>query len=147
MEITLPVLFFLSIPEMIAFSLFVLTINKSLKHWKKGVIIGVFLALAVYCLRLIPITFGVHTLILISLSVTIFFIVFNLNLIKTILSVLLGQLIIIVGEFFSIVIIPNRLGISNEYIFENCVLWIAFGWFSVILVIIVTFILHKVTLR
>ncbi|UMZ74242.1 hypothetical protein [Natranaerofaba carboxydovora] len=147
MEMTLPVLFFLSIPEMIALSLFVLALNKSLNYWKKGVIVGVFLALTVYCLRLIPITFGVHTLILISLSVTIFFIVFNLNLIKTILSVLLGQLIIIIGEFFSIVIIPNRLGISNEDIFENSVLWITFGWFSVILVIIVTFIIYKFTLR
>lgn len=142
MEIPFLSLLLQGIPEMIAFSIFVLAMNGDLKNWKKGVVVGVSLAITVFLIRKFPVSYGLHTLILMMLSTVLFKILFNFDLIKIIKSILICAIILGIGEVSSYLIFINLFGYSAQELTGNIVVWIVSGWPQIILLLVFAYIFY-----
>ncbi|MDK2986698.1 MAG: hypothetical protein PWQ96_2342 [Clostridia bacterium] len=142
MEIPFISLIFQGIPEMIAFSILILTINNDLKEWKKGIVMGIFLAFTMYFIRKLPLSFGIHTLTFASLTVIIFKIVFDYNVLTLIKSILLGVILLLIGEALSFTFLIKVLGYNMSEIVDNNFLWVASGWPQIFLLLFVSYLFY-----
>ncbi|MBS3969315.1 MAG: hypothetical protein KGZ94_04265 [Clostridia bacterium] len=143
MENSVLALFLQAIPEMIAFSMLVLAMNRDMKNWKEAVLMGVILALALHFIRMLPISFGIHTLIFIGLAIISYNLVFKINFTIIVKAVLLGTLLIVFGEALSFLLIIKVLGFTFEELTSSAFLWITSGWLHIIMTLVVAYFLFK----
>ena len=134
----IPVLFLMAIPEMIAFSLLVVVITKDLKNWKKAIFVGVVLAVALHFIRMLPIAFGVHTSLAMILAVTLYKIALDTDLAMVMKAVIIGTLLIALGEFLFYLLSIGFVGLAFEEI-GNSIFWrIVLGYFPIVFLILGT---------
>lgn len=143
MENSVLALLLQAVPEMIAFSMLVLAMNKDMKNWKEAVLMGVILALVLHFIRMLPLSFGIHTLIFIGLAIISYNLVLNINFTTVVKAVLLGTLLVIVGEALSFLIIVNVMGFTFEELTSSAFLWIISGWVHIIIIFMVAHFLFK----
>ena len=147
MENSVLALFLQAIPEGIAFSVLVLAMNKDVKNWKEVVLVGVILALILHFIRMLPLSFGIHTLLFIGLAIISYNLVLNIKFITVVKAVLLGTLLVIVGEALSFFIIVNVMGFTFEELASSAFLWIISGWVHIIIIFMVAYFLFKKGMR
>jgi len=143
MEMSLFRLVFYGIPENIALVALAFAIAKSKFEWKRIILAGVILACTVYVIRLIPITFGVHTLV--SIGLMIFFLNYfqKVDLTRSIISILVAFFILILGEYGSRLATLTILNLSMEEVAKSEVLITFTGIPEVIFIFILAFLIKK----
>jgi hypothetical protein len=147
-EMSLPYLIGRIIPEALFFVWAFYTLSQTkikLKRYFLSSIIGVMLVCGV---KLLPIDFGVHTLILIAGYIITNVVINQINIIKSIV-VTLGVIIIeFICEIIDLFVIENIFKANTEYIFSNSQLKILYELpsflFFVLFIIIVKFLISKI---
>jgi hypothetical protein len=141
MEMTVVTLLFQGIPEIIALVIFILAFNDDLKEWKKGVVIGIILAVLIFFIRKLQLSFGFHTFLAASICFIIMYLLFNIDIIRLIKGLLIGTILVFIGEevSFGFLLILN---FAPQEIMNNKFLWILSGWLNFIFLMIITLLLY-----
>ncbi|MDR3541273.1 MAG: hypothetical protein P4L69_09965 [Desulfosporosinus sp.] len=132
------------IPELTAEVTLAFTIARIPLKWNKILLIGIVLAFISYIVRLCPISFGVHLILLIILLFIALTWIgkgdFSLSLLASLLSVLT----LAIFEFVCLSLLMPVLGVTPETLFTtNLVIRIALGEPQVLLTFMSAFLLNK----
>lgn len=132
------------IPEEIALVTLAFVIAKIPLEWKKIVPGGVVLAIAAYILRLLPITFGIHTIIILGL-LFLFLVKFGKGAFDTsLIASLISVLVLIVTETVCLSLLMPFFGVTPEMLFTNVAVRILITLPQVFLLFIFAFIVTKI---
>lgn len=135
-------LFLQGIPEQIAVVTLAFVIARIPLKWKKILLIGIVLAVCAYVVRLFPIPFGVHfVLLIILLFIALTWLGkgdFGLSLIASLLS----YLALAIFEFVCLSLLMPVFGVTPETIFTNLIIRIAIGEPQVLLLLISAYLLN-----
>lgn len=132
------------IPEQTAVVTLAFVIARIPLRWKIIFPIGIGLSTCAYLLRLLPITFGIHTILLIILLFIALTRQSNADFSQSLIASLLSFLVLIIFEFISISSLMFVLGITPETIFSDTVLRILSGEPQVLLTFVMAFLLNKI---
>lgn len=144
MKIPLIALILQGIPEQIAVVTLAFVIAKISIDWKKISLIGIILALSSYVLRLFPITFGIHTIVLIAL-LFIFLIKLNqINLNVALVASLISFLALIITETICIKILMSLFNITSAAIISNTVIRILISLPQVLIMFLLAYVIYNV---
>lgn len=144
MKIPLIALILQGIPEQIAVVTLAFVIAKISIDWKKISLIGIILALSSYVLRLFPITFGIHTIVLIAL-LFIFLIKLNqINLNVALVASLISFLALIITETICIKILMFLFNITSAAIISNTVIRILTSLPQVLIIFLLAYVIYNV---
>lgn len=120
MKIPFISLIFQGIPESIAVVTLAFVLAKIDIDWKKIIIFGFIIATSAYIIRLFPITFGIHTIILMGLLFIFLVHICKAQLFISLKASLMSYFILIIVEFSCFAIIRNIFGLSFEtYLSDN----------------------------
>ncbi|KJS87709.1 MAG: hypothetical protein JM58_03330 [Peptococcaceae bacterium BICA1-8] len=119
MNISFSVVLLQGIPEQIAVVILALSIARQPFKWREVIFVGIILAITAFMVRLLPITFGVHTVVLIGLLFAYLSFIKKVDLSSAILSSLLSFLVLIVSESLIVPTIMNLFAISREELLTN----------------------------
>lgn len=144
MQIPLLSLIFQGIPEQIALVTLAFILAKIKIDWKKIVLLGVFLAFTAYALRLLPITFGTHTIILIGLLFPFLIQFCQVPFLIALKASLVSFLTLIVVEYVLFTSIINLFGISFELYFTDVFKRTLIGLPQVFVLFIIAFVIFKI---
>lgn len=147
MEMSLFRLVFYGIPEYIALVALAFAIAKEKFDWKRIILLGLFLACTAYAIRLIPITFGVHTIFGIGLLIFFLNYLVQVDLTRSITSVLLTYIILTVAETVSRTVTLKLLHLSIDEVMRSEFLITVTGLPEVILLFLTAFIIKKTYLK
>ncbi len=143
MEMSLFRLIFYGIPENIAIVAIAFALAKAKFEWKRIVLMGILMALTAYVIRLIPVTFGVHTIVCLGLLVFLLSYFAKVDLTRTITSVLITYIILALVETISRSILLKLLNWSIEDVMNNELLITLTGLPEVVLLFIIAFTIKK----
>lgn len=140
MKVPILVLLFAGIPENIALATLAFVLAKVELEWKKIFSIGVILALNAYLLRLLPITFGVHTIVNIGLLIVLLSVFTQADLVASVISSFLSILALIVVETLNYIIILPLFNIPIKTVINSPILRILIGLPLVIILFLISYI-------
>ncbi|NLI91583.1 MAG: hypothetical protein GX434_05075 [Peptococcaceae bacterium] len=143
MKIPFLALLFGGIPEQIALVYLAFVIANVPIKWKEIVPIGLCLALVAYVLRLLPITFGVHTIILIGLLFVILIFFYKISISTSILASLISFLALILFETTFLILIKVLFDITLITLENNVPIRIFTTWPQIISLFLTAFIINK----
>jgi len=129
---------------MIAFSLFVMAMTKTLKSWKNAIWMGIVLGTAIYLIRMLPdLFFGIHTLMLVSLAVVLYRLVLDTDLAKIIVAACTGMLLLVFVEYLFFWLAINFTGLTLEELISDSLWWIVLRWPHIIIMLGIAYFFHK----
>jgi len=138
-SIPLAVLLLQGVPEQIAVVTLAFIIARIPLKWNKIILIGIALAVCAYVVRLFPIPFGIHTiLLLVLLFIALTLLVkgeFSLSLIASLLSFLA----LVLFEFVCLSLLMPILGVTPETLSTHPIIRIAIAEPQVLLLFISAF--------
>lgn len=94
---------------------------------------SILLAVATYLIRMLPIHFGVHTIILIMIYVLVTVYINKLDVIKSISAVLISSIILFICEWINVYVLTYLFKLSGEIMFRNTATKVLYGIPSLIL--------------
>lgn len=145
MKLPFLVLLMQGIPEEISLVTLAFVIAKADLNWKKIVFGGAFLACSMYVIRLLPISFGVHTIVLILLLIIFVKVLGQIqDLSKAILACLISILVLITTEIIILTALMSFLGISEQEFLNNVTLRILLTLPQVFVMFFLAFVIYKV---
>lgn len=144
MSIPIIVLIFQGIPEQIAVALLAFTIAGISFKWLEAIFLGTTLAIVAYLIRLLPVTFGVHTVILICFLFFYLSLIKKIDLSRAILSTLLSFLLLLFCESLIVPIIMHFLDISRTDLLINNKLRILVTLPHVFILYFLVFLINKI---
>lgn len=144
MEIPLIALILQGIPEQIALVTLTFVLARVRLEWKNIVMFGILLAFTAYVLRLLPITFGIHTIIIMGMLFVFSIHFYQAPLLTSLKASLLGMLVLIIVEFVCFTLLTNLFGISFKTYLTDVTIRILLGLPQVFLLFILAFIILKV---
>lgn len=147
MKIPFIALILQGIPEQIAIVTFAFIIARSSLQWKKIISIGVILAFTSYIIRLFPVTFGIHTIIMIGLMFLMLIIIGDLNLNTSVIVSLISALLIIIIETICLSILMPLFGVTSELFFANTSIRILITLPQVLVMFLMSFLVFKIRIR
>jgi len=139
MEIPFLVFLIQGIPEQISICMLVYVIVKIPFKLKEILFMGVLLATCAYIIRLLPITFGVHTVILIGILFSYLSIIKKIELSKAITSSLFVYLTLIILESLAVPSLMYLFNISREQLLSTNSIRILITLPHVFVIIIISF--------
>lgn len=119
MAISFNHLLIFGIPEGICIVFLAFALSKVKLHWKKVIPIGIFLSFSAFILRLLPITFGVHTIVYIGLLFYFLVKVGKVPLVNAITNSLATFLLVIIFETTTSSLIMKIFEINQTQLNEN----------------------------
>ena len=143
MKIPFIALILQGIPEQIAIVTFAFVIAKIKFDWKKIFVIGIMLALTSYIVRQFPITFGIHTILMIGLLFVLLVALAKANINTAIIASLLSFLAIIVSETVCLALLMPLFGVTSDMFFSNVTIRILITLPQVSVMFIFAFIIYK----
>ncbi len=144
MDIPFSALVFQGIPEQIAVVTLAFVIARIPLKWYKLVLIGIFFATFVYIVRLFPIPFGLHTILLIILLFITLVIQGEGDISLSLIASLLSFLILAVFEFISLSLFLPVFGLTPKELNAHNFIRIITGGLTTILLFLTTFLLIKI---
>ncbi|MGI6686649.1 MAG: hypothetical protein ACOX47_14480 [Bacillota bacterium] len=147
MEMSLLRLLLYGIPENIALVAVAFALSKVRFNWKQISLMGILMAGTAYVLRLIPITFGVHTIVCLGLLIFLLIYFAKVDLTRSITSVLVTYIILAIVETGSRTIIIKLLNWSLEEVIKNELLITITGIPEVIILFIIAFFIKKYIIK
>lgn len=131
------------IPESIGIAALVISLSLRRLYWKKIIIIGLIQAVIMYTIRLLPLTFGVHTvLLIISLSLLSAWLA-KIDLRKAIINTNIAVMILAFSEFAFIYAMDRFAICSYDIIFKDSLSRILMGIPQVTVLYLVAFYVSK----
>lgn len=121
------------IPEAFLFIFAAYAFSKNAINIKKYLLSSVLLAVMVYFIRLLPIQYGVNTILSIIVIIVIIVNINQIDTIKSIKAVVITVILEFICEGINIFIIQSILKLNMNYIFNNAVLKILYGIPSLLL--------------
>ncbi len=143
MKIPLLALIFQGIPEVIAIITLAYVIANVPLVWKKIIPAGILLAFVSYGVRLLPITFGVHTIILIGLTFFILMFLGKSSVNPALIASIISMLAITVAEAVCLSLLMPLFGVTSEILFTNTIIRILISWPQVLVMLILAFVTYK----
>ena len=141
-------LVFQGIPEQIAVVTLAVVLARSPLILYKIVLNGTVLALTAFILRLFPITFGIHTIILMGLLFLSLAYIYKASLLTSIRATLITYILLIIVEYVFFNLFTKLLNIPFEKVLTELPLRIILGLPQVFVIFIIAFmILHVRTRR
>ena len=147
MKIPVLALILQGIPEQIAVATLAFVIAKIPLQWKRIVLIGVLLAFSSYVLRLFPITFGIHTIVIIGLLFILLVKIAKGNLNTALTASLLSFLGLIIAETVCLSILMPLFGVTSEMLFSNITIRVLITLPQVFLLFMLAFVVFKIRSR
>ncbi|MDK2824254.1 MAG: hypothetical protein PWP71_2172 [Clostridia bacterium] len=141
MKVTLPVLIFVGIPEGIALATLVFVLAEEKLYWNKIFLIGSSLSIGAYLLRLLPITFGVHTIVILILLFFILNVFEKLDAITSINVSIFTFLILVLTETATIPLLMTVLNISKNKLMQDELLKIMVYFPHIILLFLIAYLI------
>lgn len=143
MEMSLLRLVFYGIPESIALMTLAFAIAGARFDWKRIIFFGTLVGCAAFVIRLVPITFGVHTLVIIGLMIFFLSYIQRIDLTRSIISVLITMLILISSEAVARTASLSVFNLSMEEVMKNEFLITVTGIPEIFLIFIIAFLIKK----
>lgn len=122
MKIPLLAFIFQGLPEQIGVVTLAFIINKLELKWKRVCLYGFALAFTAFVLRSLPISFGVHTVVLIGFLFWILYYREKININNAIITSILCFLALVIIEMFSVTIIIKAFAIDLIMLEENVII-------------------------
>ncbi|WP_028308022.1 hypothetical protein [Desulfitibacter alkalitolerans] len=138
-ELPLLLVIFHGIPESAALVFVTLAVLKANFSWKNVLLLGALLAAAAFFVRLLPVAFGIHTVLLILMLSVIVLYFTKYDIIKVVTAVLIAAVLLLVFEFISFSFIMFLFDIRLEEIAGNTLLRIVMGAPSTLLLFLTGF--------
>ena len=142
MEMSFAALIFQGIPEMIAVATLGFSMAKLDLAWRRIVIIGCAMGLLAFIIRLLPVTFGVHTIVLLVMII-ISLNKFGATHFVAIISGLLSFLTLVICETLVSLVIFGIFELSPVVVAQNDFLKIITGIPEVLMIFLVSFLVLK----
>lgn len=134
-------IFFRSIPEMFIMILAIHVITKHKINTKKYILFSLAMSVITYLIRLLPIEFGFHTIILVILLI-VAMTISGIPLIKSIYGVLSVLFLLSICEYLNLLIF-EFIGIEINFIKDDPILKSLLGIPSLIILSLVVFIIYR----
>jgi len=144
MKIPLLALIFQGIPEGIAVLTLAWVITKAPMEWKKIIPIAILLSLVSYGVRLLPITFGIHTIILIGLMFFALIFLGKISINPALIASIISMLGITVAEAGCLSLLMPLFGVTPEMLFTNTTIRILITWPQVLVLFGLAFAVYKI---
>lgn len=119
MTMSVQQMIFLGLPEGITLAIFAFVLSKLKIEWLKIIIIGSILPVVTFFLRLLPITFGVHTIVSIGVLFFLLIILGRINLVSAVTNSIITFLFLIIFETICSAIIMNLFNLSLDTVKNN----------------------------
>lgn len=142
MELTTPGLIFQTFPETLALVTLVISIVGSKLELKTILLIGLPHTIIVYLVRLLDLSFGVHTIILIIILAILLTIVLKIKFSWSLLVALFAMIILVVAETALLMLTFTVTGVEFEQITRDPILWILYGWPHIIFIFLLAFLIN-----
>lgn len=105
---------------------------------------GILLGIATYLIRMLPIHFGVHTIILLIIYALLTVFLNKIDIIKAISAGLISATILFICEWINVFVLTNLFKINIDIMFKNAFIKIVYGIPSLLLFgLIIFFIWYK----
>ncbi|WP_343762840.1 hypothetical protein [Clostridium oceanicum] len=133
------------IPEALLFILAIyLLLNKSVKENKKLYIISsLIVSISMYLIRLLPIHFGVHTILTITVYIIVFVLINKIEINKAISYSIIVMMILSIGEFINLSILNSIFKSNINAILNNKLLKVILFYPSLIIFMGVILFIYK----
>lgn len=136
-----------AVPEgfLLIFACYVLSktpINK--KNW---LVSGLTLGVSAYLIRLLPIHFGIHTLLLFMVYNFLSVWINNIDIMKSLSSSLIASIMLMVFEVVSIMVMTEVIHLDIDALFENSFVKVLFGIPHLLLFGAAIFLIYKIPKR
>lgn len=135
--------FFVAIPEATASTIFALTFLKQPLLWKNVLKVGILYATAAFIVHNLPISFGIHIVILINVFAILLANLAKCKLTSTYLVSLINMVILGIAEIFSGPLLMKLLNVTYEVVQNDEWLLVIFVLPQIILLITLAFIFRK----
>ncbi len=142
MELNLSVLAFQTFPESLALAALALAIVGSRLELKTILLIGLPYTVAVYLVRLLDLSFGVHTIILIFILAILVNFVLKVKFSWSLLVALFAMIILVVAETALLMLTLTITGVEFEQLTRDSILWILYGWPHIIGMLLLAFLIN-----
>lgn len=147
MKIPFLAFIFQGIPESIAMVTLAFVIARIPLQWKKIVFIGLIIATTSYVLRLLPIIFGIHTVLLIVLFFILLLWLGSNNVNTVLIACLISNLATIISETLCLGLLMPLFGLTFDMLYENTLLRILMTLPQVIVVFIAAYIVLQIQIK
>ena len=144
MKIPFIALILQGIPEQIAVATLAFVIANLPLDWRKIVGCGILLGISSYTLRLLPITFGIPTILLMSILFILLVKIGKSNINSALVSSLFSFLGLIVVESVCLLTLMPIFEVTPEELFTNTAIRIFIGLPQVIIMFLIAFTVYKV---
>jgi hypothetical protein len=121
LEIPLPAFFLQSIPECLGTAVLVISLGYGRLYWKPALSIGLIQAALVYMIRLLPLTFGIHTIVLILTLAVLSTVIGRIEPRRSMIFANAAILLLAISELIFFFLFTH-FGIFNFYEMQNNVL-------------------------
>ncbi|WP_003541968.1 hypothetical protein [Desulfotomaculum nigrificans] len=140
-----PVLYFvLAFLEGISIFFFLFAFTKIIWTKKELLLFSVVYSVLTFVIRKLPISFGIHTLLLICLIAGFLSYYYNIKLSSTLFGMILVYTVIIITEFFIAFLFTRVLSLQFDVVLSNPLWWFLSGLPHVILVFFLGIIIKNV---
>lgn len=145
MSVKIPLLVWLfqGIPECLALAALVLVLVGQVPGVRQVLLIGLPQAVAAYLLRLLPLAFGVHSIILIITMAALLNVLLRVRLSRGLLAALLALVVLITLEAVSFSLLSRRTGMTLEEVLGSNFLAVIYGWPHIILILSLVLFLYR----
>lgn len=127
LKLTLLEMFLRSLPEEFLIIFAVYVFSKTVFNVKRYVISSILLVIAVYLIRLLPIQYGVHTILNIIVIIVLAININKINIIKSIQAAIMAVVLEFICEGINMFIIQYVFKVNVVYILSNTSLKILYG--------------------
>ena len=133
-------------PEEFLIIFAVYVFSKNVINIKRYIISSIFYVSAIYIIRLLPIQYGVHTILCIIVIIVLTININKINIIKSIQSSIMAMILEFICEGINIFIIQYLFKADINYIFDKPLLKILYGIPSLVIFafIVVTYYIYLV---
>lgn len=134
---------FHTLPETLAAASLALALCTETLEWKRIFTIGIPFAVAVFLVRLLPLAFGVHFIILMIIFGLLIALEVKLPFSRCLLTALVVGMILAVSETFFIFIFSRLTRISMDEVVQMPHLHISFAWGHIIFLFLLALVVNK----
>lgn len=147
LKLSLIELFLRLIPESFILALSIYAFSSTKIDMKKLTISGIIMTISAYIVRMLPINFGVHTILLIMIYILAAVNINGIDMIKAIRAGLIGYITLSICDFLNFFLVVNIMNIPIEKMLENISLKMLLGLPSLTLFFIAIFAFYKINLK
>lgn len=131
------------IPESLALVTLALALAGEKLEMRRIALLGIIEAVIIFAIRLLPLTFGVHSILSIFSMALLLNLFLKVRFSRSLLSALIVIIALAAAETVSFYLFLYLTGLSYEQLFENLFIYIISGWPQVILLFLLALAIHR----